>query len=272
MALKKQFKDLDLNNAFLFSAALEHPEICALVLECILGKPQGNIRVKTERSILFDSDFRCVRLDVYASDEMDVAYNLEMQNVNEKNLPKRSRYHQAEMDVSSLKPGQDFNDLRPSIIVFICNFDPFGKKKYQYTFEPRCLEEDFSLDDGTKRIFLNTKGENESEVPTLLVHFLHYVGDSSDHYVEGINDEAINKLHARIKALKESRRLEERYMQFQELLDREHSEGVEEGKKEGTGITLALVTQMLSDGLADDVIRLQSDEDFYQTMLKKYKL
>lgn len=131
----KPFKDLDMSNAFLFAAALEDPETCQMVLEVILEEHIGTVRVRTERTILYNSDFRCVRLDVYADDEMDVGYNLEMQNQNEGNLPKRSRYHQAEMDLSSLKPGDDFNDLKPSVIIFICTFDPFGYSLYRYTFE-----------------------------------------------------------------------------------------------------------------------------------------
>lgn len=63
-----------------------------------------------------------------------------MQNSNEGDLPKRSRYHQAEMDLSSLKPGQNFRDLQPCIVVFICAFDPFGKGCYRYIFEERCIE------------------------------------------------------------------------------------------------------------------------------------
>ncbi len=75
MAQKKQFRDLDLSNAFLFAAALEDEETCRLVLECILGTPVGKVKVKSERSILFRSDFRLVRLDVFASDEWNVDYN-----------------------------------------------------------------------------------------------------------------------------------------------------------------------------------------------------
>ncbi|MDE6606741.1 MAG: Rpn family recombination-promoting nuclease/putative transposase [Lachnospiraceae bacterium] len=135
--------------------------------------------------MLFSSDFRCVRLDIFASDELSVGYNLEMQNENEGNLPQRSRYHQAEMDLTSLKPGEDFKELKPSVIVFICNFDPFGRKLYRYTFEPRCLEEDFSLEDGTKRIFLSTVGENVKDVSVELICFLRYVTESTD--VNSIN-------------------------------------------------------------------------------------
>ena len=169
---QKKFQDLNLKDAFLFAAALSDEETCRLILEVILGRPITKVKVHAEHSLLFSSDFRSVRLDIYADDEMQVGYNLEMQNEDEKNLPKRSRYHQAEMDVTSLKPGQDFSELKPSYVIFICTFDPFGYGLYRYTFEERCLERDFALGDETRKIFLSTKGNNDEEVPEELVNFL----------------------------------------------------------------------------------------------------
>jgi len=276
MAQKKQFKDLDLSNAFLFAAALEDEETCRLVLECILGTAVGKVKVKAERNILFSSDFRCVQLDIFASDELNVSYNLEMQNEDEKNLPQRSRYHQAEIDLSSLKPGQDFKELKPSVIIFICNFDPFGRGLYCYTFEPRCLEEDFPLEDGTKRVFLSTIGKNEKDVPEELVCFLKYVTDSTDDRVIQSKDQRLERIHERIKTLKQSRELEEKYMQFEEMLKREHMEGYEagykEGQTEGSLQMLELISRMITDGKTDMIPRLKTESAFYQEMLKEYHL
>ena len=159
---------------------MEDPETCKLILELILGKPLPDVNVRVEHSILFNSDFRSIRLDVYAEDELQVGYDLEMQNRNKGKLPKRSRFYQAEIDVGALKPGQDFEDLKPSYIIFICTFDPFEDQLYRYTFEERCLERDFPLGDETRKIFLSTKGTNSNEVPAELVNFLHYVENSSD--------------------------------------------------------------------------------------------
>ena len=288
MAQKKLWKDLNLSNAFLFSAALEDPETCKLVLELILEESVGTVNVKAERSILFSSDFRCVRLDIFASNEFNIGYNMEMQNKDEKNLPKRSRYHQAEMDLASLKPGQDFNDLKPSVILFICTFDPFQKGKYRYTFQQRCLEEDFPLGDETKRVFLSTKGKNAEEISKELLHFLEYVENSTDSYVENVQDPIITKLHEKISILKKSRELEGRYMMFEELLQRElkegfsrgHAEGLEQGIAEGIeqGIEqgsqrlLNLISKMSENGEADLIPRLSKDEVFYKKMLEKYNL
>lgn len=272
MAHRKRFQDLDLRNAFLFAAALEEPDICRLVLELILEEPIRAVKVKAERTILFRSDCRSIRLDIYASDEFAVGYNLEMQNEDEGNLPKRSRYHQAEMDVSSLKPGQDFQELQPSIIVFICTFDPFGKKAYRYTFEQSCIEYGFPLGDETKRIFLNTKGENEKEVPEELVHFLRYVENSTDDYVNQIGDSKLAQIHAKVKALKRSRELEERYMQFEEMLEKEHTLGFEQGKIVERKRMLSLISLMVFNGEKELVPLLSEDEEFCKEMLEKYNL
>ncbi len=217
--MKKTFQELNLSNAFLFSAALEDPETCQLVLEIILGIRLPKVKAHAERSILVSSDFRSIRLDIYASDEMQVSYNVEAQNDDRKNLAKRSRYHQAEMDVSSLKPGDDFNDLKPGYVIFICTFDPFGQGLYRYTFEERCLECDMSLGDDTRKIFLNTRGRNEEDVPKELVHFLKYMEQSTDEYVSELTEESIIKLHEKVTELKKWRRLEAGYMTLEEWLN-----------------------------------------------------
>lgn len=237
--MKKPFKELDLSNAFLFAAALEDEETCQQVLEIILGFPVSKVKVRAEHTMLFSSDFRSIRLDIYASDEMQVMYNIEMQNSDEKNIAKRSRYHQAEMDVMSLKPGEDFNDLKPSYVVFICTFDPFGYGLYRYTFEQKCLERNLKLNDGTTKIFLNTRGKNADEVPKALIHFLKYVEQSTDEYVASIEDEAVEKIHNKVKQLKEWRELEASYMYFEELLEERQKEGKAEAKQEALLLILS---------------------------------
>lgn len=231
--MKKTFQELDLSNSFLFAAALEDPEICQLVLEVILGCRVPKVKVHAEHSVLVSSDFRSVRLDIYAGDELRVNYNVEAQNENEGNLAKRSRYHQAEMDASSLKPGDDFNELRPGYVIFICAFDPFGKGLYRYTFEERCLECNIGLGDETRKIFLNTRGKNEDEVPAELIHFLKYMEQSTDEYVAGVTEDSIIRLHERVTELKQWRGLEARYMTFEELLKKRESKGIAEGIVQG---------------------------------------
>ena len=62
------FQELNLNHGFLFPAALEDPQTCRLVVECITGEKVGELEVKAEYTRLYDSELKCIRLDVYAKD------------------------------------------------------------------------------------------------------------------------------------------------------------------------------------------------------------
>ena len=180
---------------------------------------------------------------------MNVSYDVEAQNECNGNIAKRSRYYQAEMDVSSLKPGDDFSDLKPGYVIFICTFDPFDEGLYRYTFEECCLETGKPLGDETRKIFLNTKGTNDVEVPKELVHFLKYMENSSDETVAENHDDSIQMLHDRVRKLKQWRELEGRYMTIEEMLRREEKKWKAEGKAEA-------VIELLEDiGTVPDEIR-----------------
>lgn len=289
---RKKFKDLNLKDAFLFGAALSDEETCRMILELVLGKKISHVKVHTEHTFLYSSDYRMVRLDVYASDDVQVSYDMEMQNKNEKNLPKRSRYHLAEMDLNSLRPGESFEDLKPSFVVFICTFDPFGYGLYRYTFEPACKERDFLLGDETCRIFLNTKGQNPDEVPPELVTFLKYVEDSSAECAAQTKDERIAKIHDNITRLKKSREWEAHYMTLEEYLHQEAQDWAQEiaqdiAKDMAQDIAqnmaqdmardmqnrfIQLVSSMAADGLTDQIPNLQKNPDYLEEMYKKYDL
>lgn len=272
MKVKKAFKDLDLKNSFLFAATMTDPEVCRLVLEIILEIPVPKVNVHTEHTILFSSDLRSVRLDVYAYDELQVMYNLEMQDENEGNLPKRSRSYQGQMDVSFLPPGSDFNKLPPSYVIFICTFDPFGREMYKYTFEEVCRESPFVLGSETKKIFLNTKGTNDTDVLEELVHFLKYVENTTDKYVAEINDQAVSNIHNKVKAVKANSEMEARYMTVEELIERRGRQAREEGLEEGEAGMVALIRYMVRDGLSDQIPTLTTDKSFLNSMYKKYNL
>ena len=172
------------------------------------------------------------------------------------------------MDLSSLKPGQDFNDLKPIVIIFVCTFDPFDDGLYRYTYENICIETGKPLGDEVKKIFISTKGNNKEQVPDSLINLLNYVVDSTDKYVSSITDHNVERLHSRVKALKKNRQLEEKYMTYEELMKIEYSKG----KKEGLSNMLLLIEKMTEDGLSADIPRLSTEVEFLKEMLQKYQL
>lgn len=270
--MAKRFQDLDLKNSFLFAAAMEDEETCQIVLEAILGKKIGKIKVNVEHTILYSSDIHSIRLDVYAGDTAQVEYDIEMQNDNKQDLPKRSRYYQGQMDIARLKPGQDYHDLQPNYVIFICTFDPFGQQLYRYTYEMCCRETGEPLQDGTCRIFLSTKGRNKEEVPETLVNFLGYVEHSTESYVEEHNDATLNRLHEKVSKLKKDRRLEGRYMTVEELLKDREQQGMEQGMERGLDRMGRLCHLMKDDNRLEEFLEAAEKPELRERLFAEYGL
>lgn len=75
-------------------------------------------------------------------------------------LPKRMRFYQGTLDVDSLTHSQNYELLRETWIIFICDFDMFGLEEPAYkvrmsldSLEDSLLSEKY--EDGTHKIFLN---------------------------------------------------------------------------------------------------------------------
>lgn len=267
MAGKKAFCELQFRDASMFAATMEDEEICRGVLERVMGISIRAIKIIGEASLLVNPDYRGVRLDVYADDEAGTLYNVEMQTTDKKNLPKRSRFYQGQMDMTGLKPGEDFNELPRTYIIFICTFDPFGYGCYRYTCAVRCRETGKELGDEAYKVFLNTKGQNDEAEAPELVRFLKYVGGASLPE-ESRSDELLHRIDARIREIKQSRGMEVRYMLFSEMLSDERKEG----RQEGCEKLLQLMNSMIADGDADKLSFLSKDAGFLQKMFDKYHI
>ena len=62
------------------------------------------------------------------------------------------------MDMDMLKKGEKYINLKKSLVIFICTFDPFGLGLPVYSFEHRCVENlSLQLGDGIGTIMLNSE-------------------------------------------------------------------------------------------------------------------
>ncbi len=62
---------------------------------------------------------RSAILDCVARDSEGKQFDVEIQQDNEGASPKRARYHSGLMDMNTLNPGQDFDELPESYVIFI---------------------------------------------------------------------------------------------------------------------------------------------------------
>lgn len=234
MRRKKRLQELTIKDNFMFGAVMSYAELCQQFLEMVLDFPIGYVEVSKEHSLIYNPEYRGVRLDVYAKDEDRTHYNVEMQVSKDVSLARRSRYYHSQIDMDLLLSGVSYSELPDSYVIFICDYDPCEKGKYMYTFKNWCKEDaSLSFGDGSCTIYLSTCGKNEDEVPKELVNFLKYVKADLNESAADFEDGFVKKLQDAVREIKTSREMEERYMLLEELLKTERSEGKIEGKIEG---------------------------------------
>ena len=276
MKRKKQLKELTLKDNFMFGAVMMEEENCKRFLELALGFPIERVEVSKEKSIVYHPEYKGVRLDVYAKNEHNTRYNVEMQVAKKAELGKRVRYYYGQIDMELLLSGSDYTELPEVYVIFICDFDPFGKKKYRYTFTKQCEEEPGAqLQEGCKSIFLSTRGENDREVPGELVSFLNFVKADLSESETDFEDDFVEKLQNTIRRIKSNREMEERFMIFEEMLRDERAEGkaevIAEGKAEAV---LEMLLELMSNlGEIPDELRnrITSEKDL-ETLKKWHRL
>lgn len=268
MNKRKTLKDLTIKDNFMFGAVMCDEENCKEFLELVLQIPIARVEVSKEKSIVYHPEYKGVRLDVFAKDENNTHYDVEMQSIKQTAIGKRARYYHSQIDMELLLSGAEYEKLPDSYVIFVCDFDPFGEKKYCYTFANQCLENlKMNQKDGCKSIFLSTYGENEGEVPQSMVKFLQFVKADLLKSENDFKDAFVEKLQKSVRHVKESREMEERFM-FQSLwLRDERAIAKAEGKAEA-------VLELLEDlvEIPEEVRETILNETDLETLTRWHKL
>lgn len=232
----KTLQELTLLDKFLFDEVIEDKETYEALLRIILGDEELNLltEAQSEKELRTAPWLRSIRVDVFAMDDKSTIYNTEMQKEWRADLIKRTRYYQALIDSSLLEPGEiNFNNIKNTTIIMIMPFDLFRMGKYIYTFEEICREyPDLKLEDGAKRIFINTHGKNNDEVSAefiALMKFIEY--NESEEYKQSSPN--LDRIINRVSQVKASEEVGVKYMQRWEEEALIRNEGKEEGREEG---------------------------------------
>ena len=238
-----KFEDLKISNDFMFKEVMKSNKgLCKRLVGSIMQQDiEDIVYIDTEKTLQPYYDSRGIRLDVILADENHTRYNLEMQarNVISKAgvalLPKRTRYYQSVIDMDMLKKGENFDQLNPLVLIFICTFDFYKEGRYVYTFKSRCLENlELELANDVTVKLVNAKGK-QGQVNDLLKNFLEYVMTNKP------VDDFTKDVERQVWAVKNDKKAREEYMVLQAKI-REHeivafeageAKGREEGLAEG---------------------------------------
>ena len=148
------------------------------LLTQLLGKPVKIIENKTQYSIRNIEDHSVV-LDALIEDEEHNIYDVEVQIGDKDNHERRLRYYRTAIDWSYLEKSADFSKLPDVYMIFISDFDPFGKNKIHYEIGQYVKEIMQEYDSGVHIHYFNTSADEEAQLAGLMKYMADSDADNS---------------------------------------------------------------------------------------------
>ena len=262
-SVSKKYEELGITDAFMFAKVMSNKEICKPVLEQILNIKIRDIEyLDYEETIQIAPGSKSIRLDIYVEDDNNTVFNLEMQTTNYEELPKRSRYYQDIIDLKLIEKGQAYDILKTSYVIFICTFDFFEKNRSIYEFENICVDDsDIKLNDGTHKIFLNTKGNRDGISEELQMLLDYFDGREPE-------SQLAKDIDRKVFEARNNKQWRREYMSYQMELDKQFRNGREEERRNINKLNKAL----LSEKKYEELEKSTSDEEYQRELMKKYKI
>lgn len=214
---------------FMFGKVMQDREICAGVIERLLGIKVGKIKYpKLQKVIAPYYSTHGVRLDVYVENSTTV-FDVEIQTTPVAALGKRMRYYQSMIDIDHLTQGNPYDVLKESYVLFLCKKVPYKEKRSVYRFER--TSEGISAGDNSHWIVYNLE-QSKEESDASLRAFMEYVGSGNSTE----NDALVERIAHTVEKLKRNELFRDEYRAMN-LHDYDKlSQGRAQGRKEGIAL------------------------------------
>ena len=206
--------DIFMRNVFKQRECLEY------VLQVIMEKQDLKVIEQIIQKDYKNLQGRSAIMDCVARDSEGKQFDVEIQQDNEGASPKRARYHSGLMDMNTLNPGQDFDELPDSYVIFITRDDILGYDFPIYHIDRHIKEADDSFQDEAHIIYVNSRKQEDTELGRLM-HDLHCKNADEMHSPV---------LAKRVHELKDTQKGVELMCHEMEKI---YSEGMESGEKRG---------------------------------------
>lgn len=165
----KRFRLMD--DDFMSKVFENNIEATQLLLNIILQRDDlkvASVQIQREiKSVVGHS----VKFDVFAKDEDDKPYDIEIQRSDRGASPQRARYNSAMLDANLLCKGKDYSKLSESYIIFITENDVIGRGCPIYRIEREILETNDLFNDGSHIIFVNGQYRANDAIGKLMHDF-----------------------------------------------------------------------------------------------------
>ena len=243
------------------------------LLETILGEEKVTVLEQVLQMDYKNLQGRSAILDCVARDRKNRIVNIEIQNEGEGASPERARYHSGLMDMNTLNPGQDFDELPESYMIFITRDDVLGYELPIYHIDRIIKEVKDDFMDEAHIIYVNARRQDDTELGRLM-HDLH-CKNAKDMYSKVLAD--------RVYELKETQEgIAVMCKEMDEIYNDGMNRGIEYERKntererdranraEAQFYNVArLTTLLLKSGRIEECLRAVNDEEYQQKLMEE---
>ena len=243
---KEKIKHFTIMNDIFMRNVLKEISCTEYILQIIMNRTDLKIIDQTLQKDYKNLQGRSAILDCVARDAENNHFNMEIQGENDGAFPKRARYHCGLLDMNLLNPGDLFDNLPETYVIFITKNDVLGYNRPISHIQRRINETEDIFQDGQHILYVNSKKQDDTELGRLM-HDLH-CKEAGEMYS--------NILSTRVHQLKETeegvnqmcQELEEIYNEGEQFgFLRGEQSGVQKGElKKARETTLALLEMGMS--------------------------
>lgn len=162
--LAKISKFILMDDTYMTAFFNEQLELTQFILRIIMKKDSLVVKSARTQKPFKNIQGRSITLDVTAVDENGTQYDIEVQQESSCANPKRARYHSSMLDSNALLPGDDFEELSETYVIFITSKDYWKQDLPIYTVNRHIEETDMSpFEDDAHIVYAN--GEHTDNTP-----------------------------------------------------------------------------------------------------------
>ena len=149
----------------------EDKECSEFLLQVILDRDDLTIREVHSQYGLNNIQGRSARLDILAVDEQNKAYNIEIQRNDRGAEVRRARYNSGLMDANITDPGDRYDQLYETYVIFITENDILKAGLPIYHIERTIQETGMPFGDGAHIIYVNSQIKDDTKLGRLMQDF-----------------------------------------------------------------------------------------------------
>lgn len=154
------------------SKVFEDKSCAELLLRVILNRDDLTVVRVVSQFGIKNLQGRSARLDIYAVDDKGKHYDVEVQRSDDGAAIRRARYNSSLLDANLLNPGDKFDELPESYIIFSTEHDVLKGGKPLYTVNRTISELDHAIfADGSHIIYVNGEIRNGTALGELMQDF-----------------------------------------------------------------------------------------------------